>query len=165
MIIMSETEYYSGWRQLCVRAQPCMQGSGDAAYLLCMLCCLYLQWHCSYVATCGGPRSLLRRFRGLLTVVRRAWLELRLSAIQLHLPGAGLQLAGTAEPWKHHMLGRVLWCFRWGSSVQPERKLRFTFRGVRAHTQQLSVHQQAQITICVRVCVRSHMVFQGQQKR
>jgi hypothetical protein len=35
---------YSGWIQLCVRAQPCMQGSGDAAYLLCMLCCLYLQW-------------------------------------------------------------------------------------------------------------------------
>jgi hypothetical protein len=27
----------SGCRQLCVRAQPCMQGSGDAAYLLCML--------------------------------------------------------------------------------------------------------------------------------
>jgi hypothetical protein len=32
------------WIQLCVHgAQPCMQGSGDAAYLLCMLCCLYLQ--------------------------------------------------------------------------------------------------------------------------
>jgi hypothetical protein len=30
-------------QQLCVRAQPCMQGSGDAAYLLCMLCCLYIQ--------------------------------------------------------------------------------------------------------------------------
>jgi hypothetical protein len=35
---------YSGWRQLCVRAQPCMQGSGDTAYLLCMLCCLNIQW-------------------------------------------------------------------------------------------------------------------------
>jgi hypothetical protein len=28
---------HSGWRQLCVRAQPCMHGSGDAACLLCML--------------------------------------------------------------------------------------------------------------------------------
>jgi hypothetical protein len=28
---------YSGWRQLCVHAQPCMQGPGDAACLLCML--------------------------------------------------------------------------------------------------------------------------------
>jgi hypothetical protein len=37
------SERYSAWRQLCVRAQPCMQGSGDAAYLLCMLCCLNIQ--------------------------------------------------------------------------------------------------------------------------
>jgi hypothetical protein len=36
------SEHYSGWRQLCVRAQPCMHGSGDAAYFLCMLCCLYI---------------------------------------------------------------------------------------------------------------------------
>jgi hypothetical protein len=39
------SERYSGWSQLCVRAQPCMQGSGDAAYLLCMLCCLNIQLH------------------------------------------------------------------------------------------------------------------------
>jgi hypothetical protein len=51
MIIMSAAEYYSGWRQLCVRAQPCMQGSGDDAYLLCMLCCLYLHDHA--VAKCA----------------------------------------------------------------------------------------------------------------
>jgi hypothetical protein len=32
------TEHYSGWRQLYVRAQPCMQlqGAGNAACLLCM---------------------------------------------------------------------------------------------------------------------------------
>jgi hypothetical protein len=54
MIIMSETEYYSGWIQLCVRAQPCMQGSGDAAYLLCMLCCLYLQYAGTFLSSAAG---------------------------------------------------------------------------------------------------------------
>jgi hypothetical protein len=35
-----------------VRAQPCMQGSGDAAYLLCMLCCLYLQYTLQAAVAC-----------------------------------------------------------------------------------------------------------------
>jgi hypothetical protein len=46
MNYMSSVERYSGWRQLCVRAQPCMHGSGDAAYLLCMLCCLHIHLLC-----------------------------------------------------------------------------------------------------------------------
>jgi hypothetical protein len=29
-------EHYSGWRQLCMHTQPCMQGYGDTACLLCM---------------------------------------------------------------------------------------------------------------------------------
>jgi hypothetical protein len=37
MIFMSAVEHYSGCRQLCVHAQPCMQGSGDAVFLLCMI--------------------------------------------------------------------------------------------------------------------------------
>jgi hypothetical protein len=36
MIYMSSVERCSGGKQLCVHAQPCMQGSGDAACLLCM---------------------------------------------------------------------------------------------------------------------------------
>jgi hypothetical protein len=41
MMYMSAVERYSGWRQLCVHAQPCMQGSGDAACLLCLLGAVY----------------------------------------------------------------------------------------------------------------------------
>jgi hypothetical protein len=49
-------------------AQPCMQGSGDAAYLLCMLCCLYFtciscaidsSTHAAPAAEHFLPRSLL----------------------------------------------------------------------------------------------------------
>jgi hypothetical protein len=46
MIYLPAVGHYCGWRKLCVRAQPCMQGSGDAAYLLSkhgMLCCLKTQ--------------------------------------------------------------------------------------------------------------------------
>jgi hypothetical protein len=42
MTYMSSVERYNGWRQLCVHAQPCMQGSGDAAGLLGMLGAVYL---------------------------------------------------------------------------------------------------------------------------
>jgi hypothetical protein len=34
---MAALTLYSGWRQLCVHVQPCVQGLGDAACLLCML--------------------------------------------------------------------------------------------------------------------------------
>jgi hypothetical protein len=37
IIYMSSVERYSGWTRICVHAQPCMQGLGDAACLLCML--------------------------------------------------------------------------------------------------------------------------------
>jgi hypothetical protein len=37
MNYMSLVELYSGWRQLCVRAQHCVQGSAATAYLICML--------------------------------------------------------------------------------------------------------------------------------
>jgi hypothetical protein len=43
-----QQQHYNGWRQLCVHAQTCMQGSGDAACLLCNLVAVSLvQWrHC-----------------------------------------------------------------------------------------------------------------------
>jgi hypothetical protein len=45
MMYMSSSEFYSGWRQLCVHAQPCMQGSGNAACLLCMLGAVHVHKH------------------------------------------------------------------------------------------------------------------------
>jgi hypothetical protein len=70
---------YSGWRQLCVRAQPCMQGSGGAAFLLCMLCCLYIHtpqaWLCGTSTAAGAPhhvRGLQMAFE-LLQLASNPW--------------------------------------------------------------------------------------------
>jgi hypothetical protein len=41
---------YSGWKQLCVHAQPCMQGSGDTACLLCMLGAVYFTYTHAHLA-------------------------------------------------------------------------------------------------------------------
>jgi hypothetical protein len=56
MIYMSAMERGSGWRQLCVHAQPCMQGSGDAACLLCMLGAVEFHKQLSVIgSTSNGP--------------------------------------------------------------------------------------------------------------
>jgi hypothetical protein len=36
-LYISAVKRYSRWRQLCMHAQPCMQGWGEAACLLCMV--------------------------------------------------------------------------------------------------------------------------------